>query len=79
MAMQIYTNGAIEIDGKDTGLGVSQQQGGTAVYTRESITAAYVRHSMPHPRYALSTDSPASGNPGRTQFEADVRALLATL
>ena len=35
MSIQIDTVGAIILDGKDTGLGVTQRREGTVVYTRE--------------------------------------------
>lgn len=79
--LTIYMNRAISIDGRDTGLGVSQTQSCTKVYTRENILGgvAYREHTMPHARYSTAHDAPASGAAGRAQFEVDVRALLAAL
>lgn len=72
MSIQIHTNDHIHLDGADTGLGVSQESTGTCVYGRDSLPVP-----MPHQRYALSCDTPASGVPGRAQFEADLRAALS--
>jgi hypothetical protein len=49
--------------------------------TPESVlnNQAYKEHPMPHKRYSLVHDAPASGVAGRSQFEADVSALIATL
>lgn len=79
--LTIYTNRAISIEGRDTGLGISQTQTGTKVYTREDVLAGiqYREHTMPHTRYSTAHDKPASGAAGRAQFEADIRALLAAL
>lgn len=77
--LTIYSNNNISLDGKDTGLGVSQRQTGTVVFVRESVgqKIEYKELTMPSTRYALSGDAPASGVPGRSQFEADLRAVLA--
>ena len=75
----IYTNCSIDVDGQITGLGVCQDPDGTRVYTREDAAGGYRVHQMPSPRYALSCDNPASGVPGRAEFERDVRALLKNL
>ena len=87
VAIDIYTNGAISIDGQDTGLGVTQRGSGTVLYRREiselsarSLGCEPVRYEeipLPHQRYSLNHAAPLSGNPGLTQFEADVRAILA--
>lgn len=76
---QITATGRIMIDYADVGLSVVQTREGTVVYTPESkITGQkYLEHKMPHKRYSLAWDEPASGNPGSAQFEADVRQLLA--
>ena len=81
MSITIYENGSISIDGSDTGLGVSQGPNGTEVYTREAKGRRYQRHPMPSNRYLLGSDSPIT-KPGvatRTQFEEDIRSLLANL
>ncbi len=91
MSLTIYTNGHIDLDGKNTGLGVSQGQYGTELYRRERIVgntivdgkvvwmpaSPYQRLTLPHKRYVLSHPDGNGRNPGRDQFEADVRALLA--
>lgn len=88
--MTIHTNGYISLDGQFTGLAVTQGKCGTEVYTPErarydSTTGAYIGqyayklHPMPRKRYALSTDEGSDKAPGRKQFEADIRALLAAV
>lgn len=81
MSLQIDTANRIRIDGKDTGLALSQTREGTIVYTPESRASgrAYKAHPMPHKRYSAAHDAPASGAAGRAQLEADVRALLSSL
>ena len=92
MSITIYTNGHIDLDGKNTGLGVSQGRFETELYRRERIAGhdvvddkvvwlparPYLRIPLPHKRYVLSYLDGNGRNPGRDQFEADVRALLAT-
>lgn len=68
--MNIYSDNSIEIDGAATGLYVKQSADGTIVYSSGGA------RTMPHGRYALSHNAPASGVPGRAQFEADIRALM---
>lgn len=77
--LQIDTSDSILIDGRDTGLKVTQRRDGTVVYTPESVISGrkYQEHNMPHARYSTAHDSPASGAAGRIQFEADIRALMA--
>lgn len=77
--LSIDTSNRITIDGQVTGLAVTQRRDGTVVYTPEGINKAYAEHKMPHARYSTAHDAPASGAAGRAQFEADIRALLATL
>ena len=77
MTMQIYTNGAIEIDGAQTGMMVSQLETGTRVRRHGAPGENCTVVTLPQQRYALSHDHPASGVAGRAQFEADIRALLA--
>lgn len=79
--IQIDTSDRILLDGKQTGLAVTQNGRGTIVYTPESPISGtrYQEHTMPHVRYSLTHDNPALTNvsrPGRAQFEADIRALL---
>jgi hypothetical protein len=78
MTLTIDTSGYISIDGQDTGLGVSQGSHGTELYRRETIQPrrAYERLPLPHQRYVLSHPKGNDRNPGRDQFEADVRAVL---
>lgn len=77
----IYENGDISISGRSTGLAVGQRADRTLVYTKESVftKAKYKEHTMPHQRYSLAHDAPASGVAGRAQFEADVLALIGSL
>lgn len=86
MSLTIQTNGAILIDGKDTGLGLSQTASGSQVYTREGVGRAYKLHNMPHARYSAAHDNPTdprtgkpTGSAGRAQLEADIRALMVSL
>jgi hypothetical protein len=79
MTFEIYENGHIA----KTGLGVRQTAKGTVVYTLETYNrfsnpngAKYKEHEMPHKRYSLAHDAPASGKPGRSDFERDFLALL---
>ena len=77
----IDTTNRIVIDGSRTNLAVTQNANSTVVYTPESVLnkQAYKEHAMPYGRYSLAHDAPASGAAGRSQFEADIRALIATL
>lgn len=78
MTMEIYANtNEIMIDGQRSGFRVTQRKGGTVVYSCDSFGNNYREHPMPHARYALSHDHPASGAAGRAQFEADIRHLLS--
>ncbi|MEJ6003885.1 hypothetical protein [Paucibacter soli] len=79
--IQIDTSSRIVIDGNRTPLAVTQKGDGTVVYTPESRLSgqAYIEHKMPHQRYSLAHDAPASGVAGRAEFESDVKALLASL
>lgn len=69
--LTITTCGRIAIDGKSTGYGVTQTSKQTAVYAIDGE-----RVTMPHQRYALSTDHPASGMPGRLDFQRDLIAAI---
>lgn len=87
MTMTIYTDGNVVIDGRHTGLHVTQRRDGTVLYRPEvSALAArslrcepqpYQEITLPHKRYSLAHPKPLSGNPGCDQLEADVRAYLA--
>lgn len=68
----IHTNGMISKGDTDTGYSVFQKDSGTQVLHRATQKTV----EMPHQRYALSSDNPASGNPGREQFIADFEAAL---
>lgn len=82
--MQVAENGRISINGEFTGLGVTQSKEGTVVYTVETHNRftnegrKYKVHLMPHVRYSLAHEHPASGAAGRAQFEADIAALMAS-
>ena len=86
--LTIDSIGRITLDGADTGLHV-RQAAKTIVY-RPEITALqarslgrepqrYAEITLPEDRYSLAHDQPASGNPGRARFEADLRAALGAL
>lgn len=79
MTITIYTNGAVSLDGRPTGLHFCQASKGSIVYTPENSTQKYAEHAMPHARYSLAHEKPASGAAGRSQFEQDLRALLVRL
>lgn len=79
MSLTIDTTNRILIDNKQTGLAVTQNAAGTIVYTPESSNVSYKEHKMPHDRYSLSHDKPASGVPGRSQFETDLKKVIAQL
>jgi hypothetical protein len=74
----IYTNGHIELDGNDTGLGVMQSPSSTRVYVRSDGRRMSKRAdiALPRKRYSLAADKPLSGNPGRDDFERDLRAAV---
>lgn len=87
--LQIDTANRIIIDGRDTGLALTQRRDGTVVYTPETAGQKYREHKMPHARYSAAHDNPKPmhASPelaakfqtaGRAQLEADVLALLAT-
>lgn len=62
----IDTNGCIFFGGTHVG-SVAQERDGTIVRNRHGE-----RVTMPHARYALACDKPASGLPGRADFERDL-------
>jgi hypothetical protein len=71
--MTIHSDNSIFIDGKNTGLRVAQARYGTVVYSTDGTN--YLEHLMPHARYSLAHDAPASGAAGRAQFEKDILAM----
>ena len=81
MSIQINTQDWIILNSKDVGLGVRQTSAKTVVYRREQPLSGikYTEYSMPSIRYSLSHPHPASGAAGCSQFESDVRDLLAGL
>ena len=84
MSIQICTNNGINLDNepvkladRSIGLFVTQRREGTVVYSAGHGGLNYREHKMPHARYSLLVEGTAfSGNPGLTQFEADIRSLL---
>ena len=62
MALTIYTNNQIAINGTQTELAVFQQPSGTVVYNYETGE----KLNMPANRYTLSTEA------GRAEFEEHV-------
>ena len=76
MTIEIYSNGHIHLDDEDTGMGVTQRASGTVVFVRDGAGRSYREIEMPHSRYSLAHDKPASGNPGRQQFEQDLRRIV---
>jgi len=52
----------------------------TVVYRRENFLRGvpFKVFDLPHLRYSFSADRPASGMPGRIEFEHDVRSLIAS-
>ncbi|MEY4415379.1 MAG: hypothetical protein RIQ53_2672 [Pseudomonadota bacterium] len=79
--LQHATDNSLIIDGRDTGLKLTQRHDGTVVYTPENRLRGqeYKQHQMPHKRYSVVHDAPASGAAGRSQLEEDLRALLDSL
>lgn len=76
MSITIDSANRIAIDNIQTGLAVTQNASGTVVYTPEGISSRYKVHKMPHARYSLSHEKPASGAAGKSQFEIDIKELL---
>lgn len=76
------------LDGRDTGLKLTQRRDGSVVYTPENRLRgqAYKEHRMPHARYSLGHDAPTdprtglpTGSAGRAQLEIDLRELLTRM
>lgn len=84
----ISTSGRISVGSTDTGYGVKQTAQGTVVYVTDLGLVARARGAfdgvgaglkpitLPHSRYSLAHDAPASGVPGRAQFEVDFLAAF---
>lgn len=70
MTMTIYSGGLVSIDGRVIGT-AQQTAAGTVVRTPDGV-----RIDLPERCYSLATDRPASGVPGRADFERDLRAAL---
>lgn len=89
MTLQIDTTDSIIINGRDTGLKLTQRREGSVVYTPERVASGqrYQAHQMPYVRYSAAHDAPnkpgQTYNPdvtaGRSQLEADVLDLLKKL
>jgi hypothetical protein len=89
MTLQIDTSDSIIIDGRDTGLKITQRQNGTIIYTPESTLSGkkYREHAMPYNRYSAAHDAPCKPlqaydpniSAGRLQLEADIKSLLGKL
>lgn len=87
--LQINAVNEIVIDNRPTGLGISQTREGTVIFTRETVSTGkkYQEHPMPYARYSSAHDAPHKPGQqydpnitaGRSQLEADVRALLEKL
>ncbi len=76
MSVTIDSANRISIDNIQTSLAVTQNAGGTIVYTPEGVISRYKEHKMPHTRYSLSHDRPFSGVAGKSQFENDIKKLI---
>ncbi len=76
--IEIHAKRHILIDNARSGLAVTQDQRGTILYTVESKFSGttYKEHSLPHSRYSLCIDNPASGCAGRSDFERDLISLI---
>jgi hypothetical protein len=78
--LKIDTTNSIKINGRDTGLKLTQTVVGTVIYTPETAGGQkYREHKMPHARYSAAHDYPASGVAGRGQLEQDIIALMGKL
>lgn len=79
MTIIIDTANRLAINYVQTGFALAQRRDGTVIYTPEGVGSKYAEHKMPHARYSTAHDAPASGAAGRTQLEADIRALMLKL
>lgn len=85
--LQIDTSNSILIDGRGTGLKLTQRREGTVIYSTSHSGADYKEHKMPRMRYSTAHDAPRKPGEaydpekcaGLSELEADVRALLAAL
>ena len=87
MSIKVDTTNRILINGKQTGLALSQHKDGSDIYTPESANSQYKKHAMPFNRYSTAHDAPckpgekydASKCAGKSQLETDIKQLLARL
>lgn len=70
--IQQATNNEIILNGKATGYTASQTLGGTRV--RHVVSGKTL--TLPKNRYSLSCENPASGVPGKSEFESDFVAAI---
>lgn len=77
--IQIDTANYIVLDGRSTGLQLTQRRDGTVIYSAGHGGKDYREYPMPHARYSIAHDTPASGVAGRAQLEVDIRDLLESL
>jgi hypothetical protein len=85
--LQIDTSDSIIINGRNTGLKLTQRREGTVVYAPERNGQSYKEHKMPFARYSAAHDAPskpgqsydANECAGRSQLEIDVQNLLSRL
>lgn len=72
----IYADDTIAVDGSMC-WHVRQEREGTRVWRKSRDgRAVYEPIELPRNRYSLATDRPASGNPGRADFERDFLAAI---
>lgn len=77
--LQISTTNHVILDGKDSGLGVRQDQDGTKVYrrcvlsARGAVAVPYQEFRLPKNRYQLAGGKPNDGVGSIKEFEDDVR------
>lgn len=69
--MKIYMNGQIGFDAKLTDYAVKHRIDRTVVYNVKTGQEI----ALPHRRYSLAHNSPASGRPGRAAFIRDFLAV----
>lgn len=79
MSLRLYANNEIQLDGKATGLHLSQGRFGTEVYSPSRAGQPYRKHAMPAERYSTTSDLTKPGTAGVSQLEEDLRALLEQL
>jgi hypothetical protein len=88
MSINFNTDDSIVLDGVATGLRYMQEPDVTVIYSVGPGGVNYRKYDMPHPRYSLPDYAmgPRHARPeqaakcptaaGRSQFEADLRALV---